>query len=57
MLNDAINDDKDEYLNIKYIINQVKINIKPNIKSIQNNIPTYVAIPLPPLNFSHKGKT
>ena len=32
-------------------------NTKPKIMFIENNIPTYVATPLPPLNLSHKGKT
>ena len=55
-VNDANIDDKDEYLNIKEIIIQVKINnrLKWNDKAIK--IPKYVATPLPPLNFSHNGK-
>ena len=57
MLKVAINDDKEEYLKIKKAINQVIINIKPQFKLIHNNIPKYVATPLPPLNFNQIGKT
>ena len=50
-------DDKEEYLNIKNIIPQLKTKITPNIIFIENKIPTYVATPLPPLNLSHMGNT
>ena len=36
----ATNDDKDENLKIRYIKNQVSINIIPMIKFKQNNMPT-----------------
>ena len=53
----ANNDDNEEYLVIIYNNNQVTINTNPKNIFIQNKIPTYVATPFPPLNFSHKGKT
>ncbi len=57
MLKLANSDDKEEYLEIKYDKNQVIININPNTMLMQNNIPTQVATPFPPINFSQKGKT
>ena len=33
------------------------MNIRPKIRFIENNIPTYVATPLPPLNLSQIGNT
>ena len=38
-------------LKLKNVITQLTINTKPKIMFIENNIPTYVATPLPPLNF------
>ena len=42
---------------IKKIINQQIPNTKPKIIFKEKSIPTYVATPLPPLNFNHIGKT
>ena len=53
---DAIIEDSDEYLEIKKVINQDIAKIKPYIKLIAKSIPTYVATPLPPLNFNQIGK-
>ena len=55
--NDPINDAKDEYLEIKKVINQQTPNNKPKIIFKEKSIPTYVATPLPPLNFNHTGNT
>ena len=52
-----IKEDKEEYLNIKKITNQIIPNDIPRYKLIQQSIPTYVATPFPPLNFNHIGKT
>ena len=46
-----------EYLEIKKIINQQIPNTKPKIIFKEKSIPTYVATPLPPLNFNHIGNT
>jgi len=54
---DPINEANDEYLEIKKIINQQTPNTKPKVKFKEKSIPTYVATPLPPLNFSHTGNT
>ena len=54
---DPINEANDEYLEIKKIINQQTPNTKPKVKVKEKSIPTYVATPLPPLNFSHTGNT
>ena len=40
MLSVDNNEDRDEYLKIKYNISQVATNINPNIISIQNKTPT-----------------
>ena len=37
--NDATNEDRDEYLKIKYTTNQVATNKNPNIIFIENKIP------------------
>ena len=50
------NDDKDEYLNIKNVINQTKAKLIPRYILMQQSIPTYVATPFPPLNFNQIGK-
>ena len=52
MESDPIKEAKDEYLEIKKIINQLTPNTKPKIKFKEKSIPTYVATPLPPLNFN-----
>ena len=52
-----INEDNDEYLNIKKTTNQIIPKDKPRYRLIQQSIPTYVATPFPPLNFSQIGKT
>ena len=52
-----MSDDREEYFEIKNVTAQLRMNIKPKIRFIENNIPTYVATPLPPLNLSHKGNT
>jgi hypothetical protein len=57
IITDEISDDKEEYFEIKNVIAQLIINIKPKIRFIENSIPTYVATPLPPLNLSHTGNT
>ena len=54
---DAINEDNEENFERAKIINQVVTNINPKKKFIANKIPTYVATPLPPLNFNQIGKT
>ena len=54
-VNDANIDDKDEYLNIKEIIIQVKINNKLSWNDKAVKIPKYVATPFPPLKFNHTG--
>ena len=48
-------EDSDEYLNIRETTNQVKINKKLNCIDNANNIPRYVATPLPPLNLIQIG--
>ena len=53
----AVNEDRDEYFEIKKIIIQVIANIKMKIIFKLKSIPTYVATPLPPLNFNQIGKT
>ena len=53
----AIKDDKDEYLKSIKVANQTSPNKNPKYIFKQNKIPTYVATPLPPLNFNHTGKT
>ncbi len=55
-VNEANIDDSDEYLNIKAVTNQTKMNRINNCVDRAPNIPKYVATPFPPLNFSHKGK-
>ena len=50
-------DDKDEYLKIKKIDNQQIPKTKPKKTFNEKSIPTYVATPLPPLNFNQMGKT
>ena len=55
-VNDANIDETDEYLNIKLTTIHVKINNNANWIDNANNIPRYVATPLPPLNFSQSGK-
>ena len=57
MESDPINEANDEYLEIKNIINQQTPNTKPKIIFKEKSIPTYVATPLPPLNFSQTGNT
>ena len=46
-----------EYLEIKKVIIQQIPNTKPKIIFKEKSIPTYVATPLPPLNFNHIGNT
>jgi len=53
----AVSDDREEYFEIRNVITQLTMNTKPKIKFIANNIPTYVATPLPPLNLSQIGNT
>ena len=51
-----INDDKDDFLNIKAIkSHEIKI-IVPRNKLKANRHPRIVATPLPPLNFNQIGK-
>ena len=50
-------EEREENLNIKYVVNHVIINIKDAIGLIITSIPTYVATPFPPLNFSQIGNT
>ena len=50
-------EEREENLNIKYVVNHVIINIKDAIGLIITSIPTYVATPFPPLNFNQIGKT
>tara|TARA_B100001778_G_scaffold19541_1_gene14599 strand:+ start:294 stop:479 length:186 start_codon:yes stop_codon:yes gene_type:complete len=50
-------EEREENLNIKYVISQVIINIKDAIGLIITSIPTYVATPFPPLNFNQIGNT
>ena len=56
-VNDANIEEMEEYLNIKATAIQVNINSKLNWIDNANNIPRYVATPLPPLNFNQIGKT
>ena len=56
-VNDANIEEMEEYLNIKATAIQVNINSKLNWIDNANNIPRYVATPLPPLNFNQAGKT
>ena len=46
-------DDIDDVLKIIDVINHIIINKKPRVKDVEKIIPKYVAIPLPPLKFSH----
>ena len=55
--NDPIKEAKEEYLEIKNIINQQIPNTKPKIIFKEKSIPTYVATPFPPLNFNQTGNT
>ena len=57
MLKLAKSDDKEEYFEIKKVRNQTPAKINPIDTLIENNIPTYVATPFPPLNLSQIGKT
>ena len=50
-------DPSEEYFEIKKIINHEKINTIPKKQFNENNIPTYVATPFPPLSFSQIGNT
>ena len=50
-------DDREEYLNIKKTTPQLITKIRPNKIFIENSIPTYVATPLPHLNFNQIGNT
>ena len=50
-------EERDENLNIKYVVNHVIINIKDAIGLIITSIPTYEATPFPPLNFNQIGNT
>ena len=50
-------EEREENLNIKYVVNHVIINIKDAIGLIITSIPTYVATPFPPLNFNQTGNT
>ena len=52
-----MSDESDEYFEIRNVTAQLTTNTKPKTMFIENNIPTYVATPLPPLNLSHIGKT
>ena len=55
IINDEMIDDKEEYLVIKAISIQDKQKINPSFSDKISNIPRYVAIPLPPLNFNQTG--
>tara|TARA_B100000214_G_scaffold198548_1_gene143708 strand:+ start:597 stop:782 length:186 start_codon:yes stop_codon:yes gene_type:complete len=57
MIKLPIIEESEENLYIKYVINQVIINIKDAIGLIITSIPTYVATPFPPLNFNQIGNT
>jgi hypothetical protein len=50
-------EEREENLNIKYVVSHVIINIKDAIGLIITSIPTYVATPFPPLNFNQIGNT
>ena len=50
-------EEREENLNIKYVVNHVIINIKDATGLIITSIPTYVATPFPPLNFNQIGNT
>ena len=50
-------EEREENLNIKYVVNHVIINTKDAIGLIITSIPTYVATPFPPLNLSQIGNT
>ena len=54
---EAINEDKEEYLEKTNVNNQEIIKIKPRFIFKAKRIPTYVATPLPPLNLSQIGNT
>ena len=56
IVSEPTSDDKDEYLDNRKIISHELQKIKPKKIFIANNIPTYVATPLPPLNFNQTGK-
>ena len=49
-------EETDEYLKINVTTNHVKINKKLKLYDNANNIPKYVATPLPPLKFIQIGK-
>ena len=51
------NEDKEEYLNIKNVINQIIQKLIPKQIFIQKSIPRQVATPFPPLNFNQIGNT
>ena len=57
MIKLPIIEEREENLNIKYVVNHVIINIKDAIGLIITSIPTYVATPFPPLNFNQIGNT
>ena len=48
-------EDIEDVLEISAVNKHINININPNFKDTAKLIPKYVAIPLPPLNFSHIG--
>ena len=50
-------EEREENLNIKYVVNHVIINIKDAIGLIITSMPKYVATPFPPLNFNQIGNT
>ena len=52
-----IKDEREENFEIKKVIDQDITKTTPKEKFIANKIPTYVATPFPPLNFSHTGNT
>ena len=54
---EATNADREEYFVKNAVITQVIKKNKPWIKEIEKLIPINTAIPFPPLNFNHIGKT
>ena len=54
---EATNADREEYFVKIAVITQVIKKNKPWIKEIEKLIPINTAIPFPPLNFNHIGKT
>ena len=48
-------EDIEDVFEISTVINHININITPNFRDTAKLIPKYIAIPLPPLNFSHIG--